>query len=225
MPNPALSTGIPALDKVLGRSCPGVPIGRMTEVYGLQGCGSTALAISLAETVLEDGGNVTYFDFAGDVLERLKVEDGLTVFVNGEELLAVRIREAVRTAVKLVVVDSVDRVYQNRNNFPVRQISQEIQGSATALVVVRRYPLHPDPSPWLELAFNSYVRVRLSGHRDEEDENLFKVRADITKTLVSATRGKSCEFWLRDGRVERTRHKKRGGSGSGPSRFDRDDVV
>lgn len=233
MPTPITSTGIPALDKALGKSAAGYPLGRITELHGLQRCGSSAVAIAAASAALDEaasideGYKVVVFDYGGDILERLPVEDGLMVHVNYAQdhppRLITEIHNAVRAGVRLVVIDSIDRILGDRRQFNWLALSQKLAGSTTSLLVVRRYAEHPDPSPWDALAYHSDLRIRLSCHKDEDEPELHKVRADLIK--VRAGKPRTANFYLRDGLVEAARKSRRKGPESGPSRFDREDII
>jgi hypothetical protein len=222
------STGAYALEVAMGRTYPGYTAGEITELSGLEGCGSSALGIAAAEATAQEGNQVSYFDFAGNIQERLLPDDNITVYVRpAPELLNAYLRGAVLSATRLVVVDSVDRIFQNRKGFPVQTIAKMLKGTSTALLLLRRYPLHPDPSPWLELQVAASTRLRLS-HRlaatQEEGEPTRSVVAiEFLKRKGLTKAKKPVEIILEGGRVSQERFKRE--KDESTSRFDREDVI
>jgi recombination protein RecA len=76
---PHISTGSVALDYLIGgkenaqgvRPCPGIPRGRITNVYGLAGAGKTTIALQTAASVCNDeGGTCVYIDWENEVEPR-----------------------------------------------------------------------------------------------------------------------------------------------------------
>lgn len=229
MPTLVAPAGIASLAKVLGKSAPGFPVGRITELNGTPGNGASAACIAAAYATLDEGREVVYFDYGGDILERLEVTDDLTVHVNPADghpsALIAGIENAVRDAKRLVIVDSIDRVipFADRRAFPLRKLADQINGSSTAVIIVNRYREWPDPQQWLELAYQSYVRVRLTCRHDEEDPaEIMRVRAEVVKTTVSV-KSRPEEFYLENGLYEKRfkPEKKK----IGTSRFDREDII
>lgn len=108
----SIPTGLPTLDYALG--CGGIPRGRVTEVFGVEGGGKSTLALQVVGRCQAAGGRVLYVDtehslderYAGNLGVRVKelilcqpdyAEQGLTV-------LETMIEDG---AVDLAVVDSV----------------------------------------------------------------------------------------------------------------------
>jgi len=66
-----ISTGSPLLDYLIGgnrvasgqRQCPGIPRGRIIEIYGPYGSGKTTVALETAVQCQEEGGTVCFLDF------------------------------------------------------------------------------------------------------------------------------------------------------------------
>lgn len=69
--HPAISTGSLVLDFMIGgqklpngqRQCPGLPRGRITEIYGNEGAGKTTIALEAAAQVQKRGGSVCFLDY------------------------------------------------------------------------------------------------------------------------------------------------------------------
>lgn len=84
---PHISTGSVALDYLIGgkenaqgiRPCPGIPRGRITNVYGLAGAGKTTIALQTAATVCGDGGTCVYIDWENEVEPRYAQKLGVPV--------------------------------------------------------------------------------------------------------------------------------------------------
>jgi recombination protein RecA len=70
-PVDAISTGSLVIDFLIGgnklpngqRQCPGLPRGRMTEIYGPEGSGKTTLALEAAVKCQSEGGSVCFLDY------------------------------------------------------------------------------------------------------------------------------------------------------------------
>lgn len=227
-----ISTGIAALDKTLsGRSKAksGFPVGRISLIRGGPKSGTSAICISAVPAALEVG-EVVYFDYGGDALERMEVDDNLTVHTNygvgHPSALLAGIEQAIRDGVRLVIVDSIDRIIQpgDRHMFGVKKLHDRVQGSATALVFADRYPSWPDES-WHLLLYSSSVTVRVTETiPDESEANVVEVRAKVEKNMIAPSQGRTCGFYLHDGLPSIGKAKKKSGS-SLPSRFDREDIV
>ena len=83
---PHISTGSLALDYLIGgkenskgvRPCPGIPRGKITNLYGLAGSGKTTVALQTAATACEEGTCI-YIDFENEVEPRYAQKLGVPV--------------------------------------------------------------------------------------------------------------------------------------------------
>ena len=117
-----ISTGSVVLDYLIGgyktesghKRCPGVPKGRITEIFGPEGSGKTTVAIHASIECQRDGGEVAYLDyenaFSPEYAENLGLDlsDGFSLiqprhWEEGAEI----IRAMCDAGVDLIVVDSV----------------------------------------------------------------------------------------------------------------------
>jgi recombination protein RecA len=111
-----ITTGIPELDAILqptGTKAPGgFPVGRVTEIYGLQGVGKTSLTLMSIAGLQKAGKKVLFIDVEnalnttramefGVDLENLTVSNEVTVEGVGETV------EAYASAFDVIVVDSL----------------------------------------------------------------------------------------------------------------------
>ena len=109
-----LTTGNPAFDEIVG----GMPFGRVVEVYGLEGCGKTALAIRCAaraergfvcEIIRDKDDNVTYRQLDPDEFEmgvvyidnERSLDDDRKLIVDGH-----------RVKTGLAYCDTVDKLFK-----------------------------------------------------------------------------------------------------------------
>jgi recombination protein RecA len=120
---PHISTGSLAIDYLIGgkentkgvRPCPGIPRGKITNIYGLAGSGKTTIALQTAATACEEGTCV-YIDFENEVEPRyaqalgVPVTDKSRFMLLQPETLEQGMKLMVKFAsagVDLIVVDSV----------------------------------------------------------------------------------------------------------------------
>lgn len=121
---PHISTGSVALDYLIGgkensqgvRPCPGIPRGRITNIYGLAGAGKTTIALQTAATACSEGGTCVYIDWENEVEPRYASKLGVPVTDKSKfmllqpETLEQGFKLMVKFAqagVDLIVVDSV----------------------------------------------------------------------------------------------------------------------
>lgn len=122
---PHISTGSVALDYLIGgkenvqgvRPCPGMPRGRITNIYGLAGAGKTTIALQTAASICaEPGGTCVYIDWENEVEPRyaqklgVPVTDKTKFMLLQPETLEQGFKLMVKFAsagVDLIVVDSV----------------------------------------------------------------------------------------------------------------------
>lgn len=67
-----ISTGCLSLDVSIGVG--GIPKGKVTQIYGSEGCGKTTIALGIARSCLDDGGKVLYLD-AENLLDYAVIRD------------------------------------------------------------------------------------------------------------------------------------------------------
>jgi recombination protein RecA len=122
-PVPCISTGSIVLNYMVGgnkldngeRQCPGIPRGKITEVFGPQGSGKTTLGIEAAVKCQENGGSVCYIDYENALVPEYAKNLGLSFeedkfqlfqpphWEAGAEIILAMIKEQV----DLIIVDSV----------------------------------------------------------------------------------------------------------------------
>ncbi|MFP5527339.1 recombinase RecA [Peptococcus simiae] len=108
----AISTGSMALDKALGIG--GIPIGRITEIYGPESSGKTTVALHIIAECQKTGGTAAFID-AEHALDPIYAEhigvDTANLLIsqpdNGEQALEICDALVRSGAVDIVVVDSV----------------------------------------------------------------------------------------------------------------------
>jgi recombination protein RecA len=121
---PHISTGAVALDYLIGgkenaqgvRPCPGIPRGRITNIYGMAGAGKTTIALQTAASVCAEGGTCVYIDWENEVEPRYASVLGVPVTDKNHFLLLQpeTLEQGFKLMVKfahagvdLIVVDSV----------------------------------------------------------------------------------------------------------------------
>lgn len=121
---PHISTGSIALDYLIGgkenelgvRPCPGIPRGRITNIYGLPGAGKTTIALQTAAQICKEGGTCVYIDWEHEVDHRyasilgVPVTDKTQFMLVQPDTLEAGLKYLVafvKAGVDLVVIDSV----------------------------------------------------------------------------------------------------------------------
>jgi recombination protein RecA len=121
---PHISTGSIALDYLIGgkenelgvRPCPGIPRGRITNIYGLPGAGKTTIALQTAAQICKEGGTCVYIDWEHEVDHRyasilgVPVTDKTHFMLVQPDTLEAGLKYMVafvKAGVDLVVIDSV----------------------------------------------------------------------------------------------------------------------
>ena len=106
-----ISTGSLQLDKILGG---GIALGRISEIYGVEGAGKTSLCLQLVAKCQETGGNVAYVDVENAVdlnyARTLGVDVKHLIFSqpsSAEQALDIVEALVKSNEVKLVIIDSV----------------------------------------------------------------------------------------------------------------------
>jgi len=110
---PCIPTGIPALNAIIGQ--PGLPRGKIVELYGREACGKSLLAASIAAACIREGLTVLWMDYENSLepafLETLGVQLGsnflVTTPTSMEEGFAVALTLAKTRSIDLIVLDSV----------------------------------------------------------------------------------------------------------------------
>jgi len=121
---PHIPTGSLALDYLIGgkenangvKPCPGIPRGRITNIYGNPGAGKTTIALQTAAQTCMAGGTVLYIDWENEVEPKYAAELGVPIsdpskfmlvqpdtLENGLKFMAMAAKEGV----DLIVIDSV----------------------------------------------------------------------------------------------------------------------
>lgn len=123
-PSPHIPTGSLVIDYLIGgipnrygvRPCPGIPRGKIMNLYGEAGAGKTTLALTIAASTCEMGGTVAYIDWENEVEPRYAEALGVPVTDSSKFLLlqpstleeGFKIMWAMaQSGVDLIVVDSV----------------------------------------------------------------------------------------------------------------------
>jgi recombination protein RecA len=86
-PLPHISTGAVIPDFALGgkinkhgiRPCPGLPKGKISNVYGWEGSGKTTLGLKASATTCKNGGSVLYVDYENEVVPTYAADLGVPI--------------------------------------------------------------------------------------------------------------------------------------------------
>lgn len=131
-PIACFSTGSMVIDYLIGgyttesghKRCPGIPKGRITEIFGPEGSGKTTLAIQTAISVQRNGGSVVFLDYehafapayAEDLGLNISDEDSFVLlqprhWEEGAEIIKIM----VESGVDLIIVDSLAAMKPKRD--------------------------------------------------------------------------------------------------------------
>lgn len=108
----SISTGIPALDAVLG--CGGLPKGRIIELFGEESSGKSTLALYLVSQIQKKDGKVLWIDvekvFDAGYAAQMGVQTDkifVTSPATGEEALDIVNKMALTGGIDLIILDSI----------------------------------------------------------------------------------------------------------------------
>lgn len=84
---PHLRTGCLAVDQLIGGrhnkfgvpACPGIPKGRITNLYGHESSGKSTLCLEIASQTIKEGGTVLYIDFENEIIPSYAKSLGIPV--------------------------------------------------------------------------------------------------------------------------------------------------
>lgn len=131
-PIPCIPTGSVVLDYLIGgyrtesgeKRCPGIPKGRITEIFGPEGSGKTTVAIQAAIRCQQTGGSVLFLDYEHAFAPTYAADLGLNVEDEDTFLLmqprhweegAEIIKAMIGAGVDLIIVDSLAAMKPKRN--------------------------------------------------------------------------------------------------------------
>lgn len=108
-----IPTGALSLDRALGVG--GIPRGRITEIYGAEGCGKTTLALHIVANAQQAGGNAAFIDVE-HALDPGYAGEGIGVDIDnlilaqpdyGEQAIDIVLMLLENEALDIIVIDSV----------------------------------------------------------------------------------------------------------------------
>ena len=134
---PHIPTGSIVIDFAIGGKinkngiapCPGIPRGRITQLYGANSAGKTTLALTIAASVCANGGTVCYIDWEHEVEPRYAESLGVPIGDDSKFILVQpnTLEEGMKTmivmiseGVDLIVLDSVGA------GKPEKQVNQAV---------------------------------------------------------------------------------------------------
>jgi recombination protein RecA len=141
---PHISTGSVALDYLIGgkenergvKPCPGLPRGRITNIYGNAGAGKTTIALQTASQVCKEGGTVLYIDWENEV--EPKYAQALGVPVTDKDKFMLVQPDTLETGLKYMAVsakEGVDLIVIDSVGAAVPQAMFEKQDGETQMAV------------------------------------------------------------------------------------------
>lgn len=169
---PAISTGSIGIDKML--EIFGIPLGKITEVYGDSGTGKTTLAVHIAHQIQKKGGLVAYLDMENAVSTKyfnnlgVDVEDPdkfmLCQSNSAEEALDILEMLVKSGEVDLIVVDSVSSLVPlAESEGEVSDMNIGLQARLMSKSMRRLSPLLHN-SPNCALLFINQIRSNIGGY-------------------------------------------------------------
>ena len=122
----------------------GMPIGRVVEIVGDEGCGKTTLALTLAADAQKSGMTVAYLDLEmkvnAEYAKKLGVQPSNFVFsrpANGDDAMFIIDKLADQEGIGLIILDSVDllttyaeldkEIYESNVGMKARLLSQSLR--------------------------------------------------------------------------------------------------
>jgi recombination protein RecA len=141
---PHISTGSIALDYLIGgkenergvKPCPGLPRGRITNIYGNAGAGKTTIALQTAAQVCQAGGTVLYIDWENEV--EPKYAQALGVPVTDKDKFMLVQPDTLETGLKFMAMfakEGVDLIVIDSVGAAVPQAMFEKQDGETQMAV------------------------------------------------------------------------------------------
>lgn len=228
---PVISTGSLVLNFLIGGDklpngqprCPGIPRGRITELYGEEGTGKTTIALGTAVQCQREGGTVCYLDYENSFPTQYAEDIGVSLSEDAFSLHspatweegADLIEAAVVAGVDLIVVDSLAMIRPGSSEHTLQQLVSDflpkivdpLRRSDTALVCInalRRLP-NADRLSYHGLALKYYASLRIKlKSLDTEYDGTHKARykvieAEGIKNMVSSHQGHYTSFIIRYG--------------------------
>jgi len=93
---PHIKSGSLIIDHLIGGKvnaagiapCPGIPVGKIFNLYGHEGSGKTTVALTVAATVIANGGTVCYIDWENEIVPKYAHALGIPIGDEGKFMLS-----------------------------------------------------------------------------------------------------------------------------------------